>query len=90
MQKTNRQKAESYVSKLSPLKLQLGLAILGGSMPHKAAEKLAKRNKQSISTYKAYATMVANGIDKATGGHLKGVGAGKRAAITREKNKRRI
>ena len=85
---TNRQKAGNYVLTLSPLKFQIGANILNGLTPEQAAVKLAKQNKQPLRTYKAYATMVAEGINKATGGHLKGVGAGKRATITRNKNKK--
>lgn len=61
---TDRQKAERYVSKLSPFKKQIGTAILAGFEAQEVAKKLSKENKKPLRTYKAYATMVENGLRK--------------------------
>lgn len=62
--KTAEQKAQSYVSKLSPFKKKVGLLILSGMTPYDAAAKLSKESGNPVATYKSYATMVQDGLDK--------------------------
>ncbi len=83
---SNRQKAETYVSMLSPFKKTIGLTILSGVEPHNVAKLLAKKNKKPVATYQAFVTMVVNGLNEITGGKVKGLGAGIRAAKTKAKN----
>lgn len=87
---TNRSKAEAFVAELSPVKKQLGLAILDGHTPEQAAKIVSKKNKQPLTTYKAYATMVFNDLDKVTGGRANGLGAGKRATMTKLKSEVKV
>ena len=66
------ERAKNYVSSLSPMKKQIGEMLLKGMSPEQALESVAKsksisKSDRSFSTYKAYVTMVIEGISNANG-----------------------
>jgi protein gp37 len=59
---SNHKTAEEYVNSLSPFKKELGIAILSGLTPAEAAIKFSQERNMPLKTYRAYATMVENGL----------------------------
>lgn len=56
--------AEDYVNSLSPFKKEIGLAILAGETPNEVAIRFSTERGKPLRTYKSYAKMVENGLNK--------------------------
>jgi hypothetical protein len=59
-------KVERYVSKLSPVKRNIGESLLAGTSPKVIVNRMSKGRKTTANA-QAYVTMVMNGIEKIIG-----------------------